>query len=140
VIRATSIIFILGTPVIAITLLLMMVERAFHLGIFDPALGGDPIVGPGLSATQRESLAACIEATPRQWVGQELPQFSSVPSDYYPGGLSSASVGMRLFTVSQRSGYAPMIGGLVTSFALELLVYPAVYALWKERSLARIAD
>src|SRR5258705_31283 len=41
---ATSIIFILGTPVIAITLLLMMVERAFHLGIFDPALGGDPIL------------------------------------------------------------------------------------------------
>ena len=34
------------------------------------------------------------------------------PTDYYPGGLSSASVGMRLFTVSQRSGYAPMIGGL----------------------------
>ena len=74
--------------------------------------GGDPIVGPGLSANQRESLAACIEATPWQWVGQELPQFSSAPSDYYPGGLSSASVGMRLFTVSQRSGYAPMIGGL----------------------------
>ena len=74
--------------------------------------GGDPIVGPGLSANQRESLAACIEAIPWQWVGQELPQFSSAPSDYYPGGLSSAGVGMRLFTVSQRSGYAPMIGGL----------------------------
>jgi uncharacterized circularly permuted ATP-grasp superfamily protein/uncharacterized alpha-E superfamily protein len=74
--------------------------------------GGEPIVGPGLSAAQRESLAACIEATPWQWVGQELPQFSSAPTDYYPGGLSSASVGMRLFTVSQRGGYAPMIGGL----------------------------
>jgi uncharacterized circularly permuted ATP-grasp superfamily protein/uncharacterized alpha-E superfamily protein len=74
--------------------------------------GGDPIVGPGLSATQRESLAARIEATPWQWVGQDLPQFSSAPTDYYPGGLSSASVGMRLFTVSQRGGYAPMIGGL----------------------------
>jgi Cu(I)/Ag(I) efflux system membrane protein CusA/SilA len=28
---------------------------------------------------------------------------------------------------------APMMGGLVTSFVLELLVYPAVYALWKWR-------
>jgi Cu(I)/Ag(I) efflux system membrane protein CusA/SilA len=28
---------------------------------------------------------------------------------------------------------APMTGGLVTSFALELLVYPAVYAVWKWR-------
>jgi uncharacterized circularly permuted ATP-grasp superfamily protein/uncharacterized alpha-E superfamily protein len=74
--------------------------------------GGEPIVGPALSAKQRESLTARIEATPWQWVGQELPQFSSAPTDYYAGGLSAASVGMRLFTVSQRSGYAPMIGGL----------------------------
>ena len=80
--------------------------------LLKPVVGGDPIVGPALSAKQRESLAARIEATGWQWVGQELPQFSSAPTDYYPGGLSSASVGMRLFTVSQRSGYAPMIGGL----------------------------
>src|SRR3984893_10851708 len=32
---------------------------------------------------------------------------------------------------------APMVGGIVTSFILELLVYPAVYAVWKERSLQR---
>ncbi|HUO87322.1 MAG TPA: efflux RND transporter permease subunit, partial [Thermoanaerobaculia bacterium] len=32
---------------------------------------------------------------------------------------------------------APMIGGLVTSFFLELTVYPAIYALWKGRGLPR---
>jgi uncharacterized circularly permuted ATP-grasp superfamily protein/uncharacterized alpha-E superfamily protein len=80
--------------------------------LIKPVTGGEEIVGPALSAKQRESLAACIDATPWQWVGQELPRFSSAPTDYYPGGMSSASVGMRLFTVSQRSGYAPMIGGL----------------------------
>jgi Cu(I)/Ag(I) efflux system membrane protein CusA/SilA len=31
---------------------------------------------------------------------------------------------------------APMVGGLVTSFLLELLVYPAIYLLWKRRELA----
>jgi Cu(I)/Ag(I) efflux system membrane protein CusA/SilA len=31
---------------------------------------------------------------------------------------------------------APMIGGLATSFLLELLVYPAVYYLWKKREVA----
>jgi Cu(I)/Ag(I) efflux system membrane protein CusA/SilA len=31
---------------------------------------------------------------------------------------------------------APMVGGLATSFALELLVYPAIYYLWKGRGLA----
>ena len=41
---ATSIIFILGTPVIAITLLLAGLERMFHLGFFNPAYGGDPIL------------------------------------------------------------------------------------------------
>ena len=30
---------------------------------------------------------------------------------------------------------APMIGGLVTSFLLELTVYPAIFAIWKGRSL-----
>ena len=35
---------VLGTPVIAITLALMMVERGLHIGIFDPALGGDPVL------------------------------------------------------------------------------------------------
>jgi Cu(I)/Ag(I) efflux system membrane protein CusA/SilA len=34
---------------------------------------------------------------------------------------------------------APMIGGLVTSFLLELLVYPAIYKLWKRRELRAIA-
>ncbi|MEB2284724.1 MAG: cytochrome c oxidase subunit I [Polyangiaceae bacterium UTPRO1] len=41
---ATSIIFILGTPVIAITILLVAVERGFNFGIFDPKLGGDPVL------------------------------------------------------------------------------------------------
>src|SRR5207253_9927840 len=41
---ATSIIQLLGTPVLAITLLLLVFERAFNLGIFDPARGGDPLL------------------------------------------------------------------------------------------------
>jgi len=41
---ATSIIMVLGTPVIAITIVLVAVERLFHLGIFDPRLGGDPLL------------------------------------------------------------------------------------------------
>ncbi|KAF0151301.1 MAG: cytochrome c oxidase subunit I [Ignavibacteria bacterium] len=41
---ATAWIQIIATPVIGITILLVMVERAFGVGIFDPALGGDPIL------------------------------------------------------------------------------------------------
>src|SRR2546425_4054504 len=41
---ATSIIFILGTPVIAIALLLVGLERIFHIGFFNPQMGGDPVL------------------------------------------------------------------------------------------------
>jgi len=41
---ATSLVMILGTPVIAITVLLLAIERFAHVGIFDPAIGGDPIL------------------------------------------------------------------------------------------------
>jgi cytochrome c oxidase subunit I len=41
---ATSLINVLGTPVIAITLLLVAAERIFHFGFFNPALGGDPVL------------------------------------------------------------------------------------------------
>ena len=74
--------------------------------------------------TQLAELAARIESMPWQWVGQELPQFSSAPTDH-AGVLSSAGIGMRLFTVAQRGGYAPMIGGV----GYVLAPGPAAYTL-----------
>src|SRR6185437_14141165 len=41
---ATSIILVLATPVLAITLCLMAMERFLHMGIFNPAIGGDPLL------------------------------------------------------------------------------------------------
>lgn len=41
---ATAIIQVLATPVLAITLVLLIVERTMGVGIFDPALGGDPVL------------------------------------------------------------------------------------------------
>src|SRR5256712_7984469 len=41
---ATSLIIILGTPVLAVTLLLLVAERLFRIGIFDASLGGDPLL------------------------------------------------------------------------------------------------
>jgi cytochrome c oxidase subunit I len=41
---ATSLVMILGTPVIAVTVLLVALERVTRIGIFDPALGGDPVL------------------------------------------------------------------------------------------------
>ncbi len=41
---ATSLINVLGTPVLAISLVAVALERALHIGIFDPAYGGDPVL------------------------------------------------------------------------------------------------
>jgi uncharacterized circularly permuted ATP-grasp superfamily protein/uncharacterized alpha-E superfamily protein len=89
-----------------------------------PTAGGRAFVGPTLSSAQLAELAARITAMPYQWVGQELPQFSSAPTTY-TGEFSSAAVGLRLFTVAQRGGYAPMIGGL----GYVLAAGPAAYTL-----------
>jgi cytochrome c oxidase subunit 1 len=41
---ATSFIFLLAVPVLAMALLLVVVERLWHIGIYDPELGGDPLL------------------------------------------------------------------------------------------------
>src|SRR5262249_28551867 len=41
---ATSLIQVLGTPVIAVTIVLLGLERVFGVGIFNPNLGGDPVL------------------------------------------------------------------------------------------------
>ena len=41
---ATALIQILATPVIAVTMILLILERSFQIGIFDPAMGGDPVL------------------------------------------------------------------------------------------------
>jgi len=58
--------------------------------------------------------------------------------------VSAAFMGLLpiMFTIGTGSDVmrriaAPMIGGLASSFALELLVYPAVYFLWKKRGIGK---
>jgi cytochrome c oxidase subunit 1 len=41
---AASILMVLGTPVLAITLVLVALERTFGIGVFDPSKGGDPLL------------------------------------------------------------------------------------------------
>ncbi len=41
---ATGWVQILATPIVGITLVLLILERLFHVGIFDPAIGGDPVL------------------------------------------------------------------------------------------------
>ncbi len=76
------------------------------------AVDGSTLFGPELSSEQLEASKARIEANPWQWVGQEPAQFSVSPAVQGYGGLASAPVGIRLFSLARRGGYTAMAGGL----------------------------
>jgi Cu(I)/Ag(I) efflux system membrane protein CusA/SilA len=81
------------------------------------------------------SLDDIVEATLEGAVQRVRPKLMTV---------ATMMIGLVPLLWSQGSGAdvmkrvaAPMVGGLVTSFVLELLVYPALFAIWKGRGLAR---
>lgn len=58
--------------------------------------------------------------------------FGLLPIMWSPATQAGADVMKRIA--------APMIGGLFTSFLMELLVYPAIYLLWKWREVRKAAE
>jgi cytochrome c oxidase subunit 1 len=124
---ATSLILVLGTPVLAMTLLLVAIERIFHVGIFDPALGGDPIlfqhlfwfyshpavyimILPGMAVVSE--LVTCFSRKPI--FGYSFVAFSSVASAVF----SFLVWGHHMF-VSGQSIYASLIFSIL-SFAVAI--------------------
>lgn len=119
---ATSLIQVLATPVIAITLLLMVLERGLHLGIFNPNLGGDPVlfqhlfwfyshpavyimILPGMGVISE--MVACVAR--KRIFGYSFVAFSS---------LAIAIIGFFVWGhhlyVSSQSVYAGMVFSLIT--------------------------
>ena len=114
---ATSLIFILGTPVIAITLLLVAVERLAHVGIFDPALGGDPVLFQHMFWFYSHP-AVYIMVLPSMGVISELVATFSRKNIFGYGFVAFSSVAIAVFSflvwghhmfVSSQSVYASMI-------------------------------
>lgn len=126
---ATALIQVLGTPVVAITLLLMMLEHTLHLGIFDPNLGGDPVLFQHLfwfyshpavyimilpaMGVMSEMIAACAR---RRVFGYSFVAFSS---------LAIAIIGFFIWGhhmyVSSQSVYV----GMVFSFLTYVVAIPS---------------
>ncbi len=126
---ATSIIFILGTPVLAITLLLVGAERLLHIGVFDPAYGGDPVLfqhlfwfysHPAVYIMVLPSMGIISEVVPtfarKQIYGYKFIAFSSVAIAV----LGFLVWGHHLF-VSGQSVYA----GMVFSFLSYAVAIPS---------------
>lgn len=119
---ATSLIMLLGTPVIAITLVLLMLERGFGFGFFDPNLGGDPVLFQHLfwfyshpavyimilpSMGVMSEMVACVAR--KRVFGYEFVAFSSVAIAI----LGFLVWGHHMF-VSSQSTYAGMVFSVIT--------------------------
>jgi len=127
----TAIIMVLATPVLAVTLLLVAVERLFGVGIFDPAIGGDPILFQHLFWFYSHP-AVYIMILPGMGVVSEIvPCFARKPLYGYAAmvvatlGISSLSFlvwGHHLF-VSGQSVYA---GILFSLFSMLVAIPSAV--------------
>jgi cytochrome c oxidase subunit 1 len=126
---ATSVIFILGTPVVAIALSLVAIERVFGVGIFNPALGGDPILFQHLFWFYSHP-AVYIMVLPAMGVVNELITCFSRKRIFGYTAIVFASIGIAVIgffvwghhmVVSSQSVYASM----VFSFMSMLVAIPS---------------
>ena len=126
---ATSLIMVLGTPVLAISIVLIAIERVFRFGIFDPALGGDPVLFQHLFWFYSHP-AVYIMVLPAMGVVSELITCFSHKRIYGYNFIAFSSVaiavlgffvwGHHMF-VSSQSVYA----GMVFSFLSMLVAIPS---------------
>jgi cytochrome c oxidase subunit I len=119
---ATSLILLLATPVLAMTLSLVALERFFHVGIFDPALGGDPLLFQHLFWFYSHP-AVYIMILPAMGVASEIiPCFARRPVFGYRfmayAILGIASIGFLVWGhhmfVSGQSMYAGMVFSMLS--------------------------
>ncbi|MEZ5351352.1 MAG: cbb3-type cytochrome c oxidase subunit I [Bryobacteraceae bacterium] len=131
---ATSIIQILGTPVVAITLILVALERALHFGFFDPKMGGDPILMQHLFWFYSHPAVYVMILPPMGVMSELVAAFCRRRVyGYHFVAMSSVAIavisfivwGHHLFTSGQ-SVYA----GMVFSFLTFLVGIPSAIKVW----------
>jgi cytochrome c oxidase subunit I len=76
---ATAIIQTLATPVVGISLLMLIMERAMGVGVFDPKLGGDPVLFQHLFWFYSHPVVYIMVLPAFGVVGEIIPVFSRKP-------------------------------------------------------------
>ena len=126
---ATSVVIILGTPVLACAILLIALERLFQFGFFDPALGGDPILFQHLFWFYSHP-AVYIMVLPAMAVVSEIVPCFSRKRVFGYGAIAFSSVGIAVLSftvwghhmfVSGQSVY----GSMIFSFMSMLVAIPS---------------
>jgi cytochrome c oxidase subunit 1 len=119
---ATAAIQVLATPVVGINLLLLIIERTFGIGIFDPKLGGDPVLFQHLFWFYSHPVVYIMILPAFGIIGEIIPVFSRKPIFGYKAvvfaSLGIALVGFFVWAhhmfVSGISDFSAMIFSAVT--------------------------
>ncbi len=121
---ATSLLQLLATPVLALTLCLMAMERVFNIGIFDPALGGDPVLFQHFFWFYSHPAVYIMVLPAMGVINEVIPVFSQKPIFGYKAmalavfGIAAVAFivwGHHMFTSGQ-SATAGFIFSLITMF------------------------
>ncbi|MBZ9699599.1 MULTISPECIES: cytochrome c oxidase subunit I [unclassified Mesorhizobium] len=126
---ATALVMVLATPVLAASLILIVLERAFGIGIFNPALGGDPLLFQHLFWFYSHPAVYIMILPGMGVVSEVLPCFSKRPLFGYKAvAMSSMAIAVFGFLVwghhmfvSGQSAYA----GIVFSFLSFCVAIPS---------------
>jgi cytochrome c oxidase subunit 1 len=96
---STAVIQTLATPVVGMTLLLLIFERAFGIGVFDPKLGGDPVLYQHLFWFYSHPVVYIMVLPAFGVIGEIIPVFSRKPLFGYKAvvGSSVAIAGVSFF-------------------------------------------
>jgi cytochrome c oxidase subunit 1 len=121
---ATSVIQVLATPVLAITLLLAVLERVLGIGIFDPKLGGDPVLFQHFFWFYSHPAVYIMVIPGMGVISEVIPVFSRKPIFGYKA-VAAATFGIALVSfivwghhmfVSGQSEFANFVFSLLTMF------------------------
>jgi cytochrome c oxidase subunit I len=131
---ATAIIQILATPVLAITLLLLIIERLWHIGIFDPRFGGDPVLMQHFFWFYSHPAVYIMIVPGMAIISELIPTFSKKTIFGYKAiAFSSVAIAFIGFLVWGHhmfvSGQTP-IAGTIFSFLTFLVAIPSGVKVW----------
>jgi cytochrome c oxidase subunit 1 len=121
---ATSLILVLATPVLAITLIMVAVERIFGVGIFNPALGGDPVLFQHMFWFYSHPAVYIMVLPGMAVVSEIIPAFARKPLFGYKAvALSSVAIAVVSFLVwghhmfvAGESIYSAMVFSIMSYF------------------------
>src|SRR3954466_14859131 len=130
-IYATSIILVLATPVLGLSLILVALDHVLHLGVFDPATGGDPVLFQHLFWFYSHPAVYIMILPAMGVVSEVVPTFAHRrPSSYSAIALSSLGIAFGGFLAWGHhmfvAGISTLDAGVFGIFSMFVAVFSAI--------------